>query len=256
MIRVIISTIFCLLMSSNSWAVEGPEAGAKAYWAGDFQQAVRIYSQLLPDNGASADLWYNYGTAAAQSGQLGHAIHALEQSLLLQPHSPSAQANLTKVRQHIIEQSLKSNTQGQVMLPGDDLATGLLMAVDDRILGALFGTAWSLLFLLLWIARKSRESGRRTAAHFTAVICALVALISGCMLMGRKMVAEEADYGIVLEKSEGRQGPGSRYPVIATIVGGVKVELNGEDRGWVQITLPTGAGGWLPNNAVKPLKRP
>ena len=142
------------------------------------------------------------------------------------------------------------------MLPGDDLTTGLLMAIDDRILGALFGTSWTLLFVLLWLARRSLEPSRRTAAHFTSVICALIALVAGSMLLGRTLIAEEADYGIVLEKAEGRQGPGARYPAIATIVGGVKVEMNGQDRGWVQVTLPNGAGAWVPNNAVKPLERP
>jgi uncharacterized protein YgiM (DUF1202 family) len=48
-----------------------------------------------------------------------------------------------------------------------------------------------------------------------------------------------------------RSGPGTSYPVIAWLQPGDVLTITQQSNGWVQVTTPTGAAGWVNSNYCK-----
>ncbi len=233
-------------------------AGNEAYWQGDFSVAAGRYRGVVQATPESADAWFNLGTAEAGAGRTGHAVHALEQALLLRPGDPDALHNLEQARAAAVAAGLAAGGDTRVILPGDDdLGTGLLTAVAPDTLAWALVLTWALLFSALVLWRRTPSSGRRTACSFIALVAGLAALGAGGLLAGRILVVDAADHGVVVVvRADVRAGPGGRYESAAVVMGGVKVRLRSEDAGWRHVTLPDGAEGWLPVKDIAPLRRP
>lgn len=225
------------------------------FWSGAFAAAAAGYRAALTEHPFSADLWFNLGCAEAEAGRLGAAIHALEEALALAPEHGDAAHNLAVVRARAIEGALGVGGELRVALPGeDDLGTGLLTAVRPATLAWLFGACWAGWFALLALWRRARSATWRTAASFGAVLTGLGALAAGGLLLGRARLDAAAAPGVVLpELARVRVGPGAQYKAALAVVGGVKVQLQGRDGDFVQVRLPDGSDGWLPEAEVAPL---
>jgi SH3-like domain-containing protein len=46
-------------------------------------------------------------------------------------------------------------------------------------------------------------------------------------------------------------GPGAGNPALFTVHEGLSLEVVGERREWLQVSLPNGLNGWLPREAVE-----
>jgi tetratricopeptide (TPR) repeat protein len=250
--------LLCLCALLPSLALADVTQGNDAFWKGDFDAAAQAYRAATTAHPASADLWFNLGTAEANAGRLGPALHALEQAHLLNPADEDATFNLNAVRQQAISQAMKSAGDEKITLPGDDdLGTGLLTAVSPTLLATVFGVFWVLLFVLLAIWKRTESSSRRTAASFGAVIAALVAIGAGGLLAGRANMEATQTFGVVIvERGRARIGPGEQYKAGSIVVGGVKVRLRGADSGWRQVVLPDGSDGWLREAELAALVHP
>jgi len=233
----------------------GIAAANDRFWSGAFAAAAAGYRAALTEHPFSADLWFNLGCAEAEAGRLGAAIHALEEALALVPEHTDAAHNLAVVRARAIEGALGVGGELRVARPGeDDLGTGLLTAVRPATLAWLFGACWSVCFALLVLWRRARSAAWRTAASFGAVLTGLGALAAGGLLVGRARLDAAAAPGVVLpELARVRVGPGAQYKAALAVVGGVKVQLQGRDGAFVQVRLPDGSDGWLPDTEVAPL---
>ncbi len=236
----------------------GIEGAADDFWKGRYSRAAKGYEAALDQHPSSADLWFNLGTAKAFAGQRGRAAHALEQALLFNPDHHTARYNLGRLRQQIIDDALTRGSEGQLVLPGDDdLGTGFLTAISPNSTAILFGLSWCALFLFLWLSRQKSKRSGGSIYIFLAVLMALVSMASGSLILGRTMTVDESSYGVVVEeRAEARRGPANRYPLVARVAAGVKVELTAQDGVWQQVSLPNGAGVWLPNKSIRALQRP
>jgi SH3-like domain-containing protein len=56
---------------------------------------------------------------------------------------------------------------------------------------------------------------------------------------------------IVADKVDVLSGPAAGNAVLASIHEGLKVEIRSEASGWLQVVLPNGWNGWLPQSAVE-----
>ncbi|MCA9543872.1 MAG: tetratricopeptide repeat protein, partial [Myxococcales bacterium] len=178
--RALLAPLTTLLLLASAALGSGVDAANEDFWQGRHGQAAQGYRAALEAHPDSADLWFNLGTAEAEAGRLGPAIHALEQALLLAPGDEDAAHNLAAARQRAVEAAVKSGSEGRVILPGDDdLGTGLLTAFSPTLLAWVFGLSWTLLFALIAVWRKTRKATLRTGSSFGAVLAALVAIGAG-----------------------------------------------------------------------------
>jgi len=247
-------TFLALIMLASmpiSIAQAGPDLqrARDAFWSSKFGTAADLYRSLAKQYPKQADIWYNVGTAEAMAGKMGPAAFALEQCLALQPDHADAAHNLDKIRQWVTGKALETTSSKRLILPGnDDAGTGLLAAMPLTEVRIIFAISWSLLCLLIFVLRRS--SSRRTAASFLIILVGLVSVSSGGLLLTRTYVVDQARYGVLLETTAARQGPGKQYAAQTQVSNSVKVSLRGQDRDWTQVVLPNGQGGWIATRLI------
>ena len=251
--------LFMLLWPALTFGETSVEAGNQAFFAKDYAAAASAYRAVLKDAPDSADAWYNLGTAEARAGRFGHAIHALEQSLLLRPDDEDAQHNLTEARSLALQRAAKEAEKGgRVLPPGDDdMGAGLLTSVSAQTLSIVLAISWALIFGLIAGWRRARTPGTRTATSFGAVVAGLFAFGAAGMLIGQQIFVRQTTQAVIVaEIARLHVGPGAQYDARTKIAGGVKVKLRGSDGNWRRVQLPDGSDGWLPSAQVAVLRTP
>lgn len=73
--------------------------GNRAYEAGEWSKAIRIYESLAVHSGFSASLCYNLANSYARNGQTGKAVLGYERALYLVPGDVDSRSNLQRLRQ-------------------------------------------------------------------------------------------------------------------------------------------------------------
>jgi uncharacterized protein YgiM (DUF1202 family) len=124
--------------------------------------------------------------------------------------------------------------------------------MPPHLLQVIFAASWLILMLLIYGLRRAAE--RRTSLSVLGILFGLMSVCAGGLLLTRTYVVDEAHYGIVVNDSAARNGPGKQYDLQMQVSNSVKVTLGGVDRGWRQVTLPNGQGAWMPSDMVRPLQ--
>lgn len=76
-----------------------------AYKAGNYEEAIDLYSQIMDTQGISAGILYNQGNAFYKLGKDGEAIVCYERAKKLDPKNKSINQNLNFVSAKILEQN-------------------------------------------------------------------------------------------------------------------------------------------------------
>lgn len=94
--------IIALIAGVASISASTAQADA-AFLADDFPMALKLYQQVVDDEGASSDLYYNIGNTYYRMGQNGRAIANYERALRIDPTNKDARANLEFVNARIVD---------------------------------------------------------------------------------------------------------------------------------------------------------
>jgi uncharacterized protein YraI len=78
----------------------------------------------------------------------------------------------------------------------------------------------------------------------------IVALIAGSWYSTHRRL-EGQQLAVVLDATvEVLAGPGESNPALFTVHEGLTLEVRGERREWVQVSLPNGLNGWIPSRSL------
>ncbi len=236
-----------VLIPTLAWSAPSVDDAAEAFRRGEFGTSARMYKDLVKSHPRNADLWFNLGTAYARSElEMGRAVHAFEQSLALQPEAQDTRHNLEEMKRMIRDKALENVDGDRLVLPGDDdTGSGLLASLSKPAIQFIFISTWLATFLVLILLRWREELRTITVLNFSWIVFALVALCAGGVLLARDQVVEEASYGVVIEQTPARRGPGPDYPLESIVSPGVKVTLSGKEEGWRRVSLPGGVDAWI-----------
>ena len=209
-------------------------------------------TQAQPNNYSA---WYNYGTVSAKLGDIGHAVYGLERALRLRPNSPDAITNLTLVKKLAVEAFANKESDEPVILPAlDQSGTSLFRLYQPWTMNLVFGACWGLFLISLLVARRGNVSRVRTTGFFFALVFFLLSLGVGTLRLGQGYWVDQVRQGVVVEVSVlARQGPGDQYRKVSRILGGVTVEVLGQQDGWTLAEFGTGRTAWLRSNALAEL---
>lgn len=136
--------------------------GNSAYEQGKFAEAAAHYRQLVSNNVATANVWFNLGNAEYKAGAPGRAIAAYRRAEQLTPRDSALRANLNFVRR-------KATGEQDSSVP---LATTMLRFLNPNE-WAFFSSVASAIFFVVLAAS---EVWRIRARGFL-VTAALVALV-------------------------------------------------------------------------------
>ncbi len=246
-------TLLSLTLLSPAAAQESADVGAaakKAYDDGDAKEAARRYRVLLDTRGESADLLFNLGTAWGESGELGHAIWALEKARLLAPGDEDVKTNLKTVRERIrvkrVEDSVGKMTEGE-----SDAVTWwrLMTAIPPLPFAALVLLCNLLGFAALIARRGMKQGGARDATTVFAILFLSVFAVGLCGLFAQSSVHANTHLAIVLKpKQELHRSPtpNAQHKIHPDVYEGALLEvLEQRDDGWVQVLVLDQTEGWI-----------
>jgi tetratricopeptide (TPR) repeat protein len=248
--------IICILISTASVPVFAAQSAAPpdslfqqgnaAYREGDYPAAEASYRRILGLGIENGPVYFNLGNACFKQKKLGQAIYFWEKARQITPADPEILENLDLANLLIVDKietpedpfpvrALK-NIRDLLTVPQESLAVLVLFL------------AANLLFFFYVVLKNPRHS-------FRALIGFLVAGFLTLLLAGSlAWKVYDRDFrtkGIVLaQKADVLSGPGAENVTVFTIHEGIKVRVHGSSNGWVQISLPNGWNGWLPQDSV------
>lgn len=239
--RVLVVLLSLLVSAAAQAEVSDPAGvlreGTAAYQAGDYAKAATLYRQLADGGFASADLFYNLGTAELRAGRRGEAILWYERALRLDPHDADVRFNLAEATKGNIDKVVGTREE-----------TPFIERVGERVpdgaAGAAFAAAWGLAFLSLILRRLQTRA--RGALLGIALVSGVVAVTSAVLLWTAWWHRTQARYAVVTAAVAAvREGPASDFRAAFEIHEGLKVRVVKEQQSFLRVRLPNGTEGWV-----------
>jgi tetratricopeptide (TPR) repeat protein len=221
--------------------------GNTAYAEGRYRDAARAYEAVLERGVESGPLHFNLGNAYFKSGQVGLAIAEYERARRLLPRDPDVRANLDYAEEVAKVPVDEPPMWQRLVFP---LAFRMSAAELAVLAAALWFALWTVLAARLLLPRLGL--GLRRGAWVTGVLWALIAASLAFRFseleLRREVVVTKADETAV--RFEPSQSGTEHFPVTE----GTLLEITERRDGWLQVRRGDGRRGWIPREAITPLR--
>ena len=226
------------------------ENANSAYNAGQFENAVMLYKEILESGQHSAELYFNLANSYYRLNQVGESIFYFEKAKQLNPTDEDINVNSNFAQNMAIDavEVLPKSQITQLREKTIDLFSQDAWAYFIILL------AWFLVFfwgLYLW---NKVPVIKRTFFIFTLV---LGSLLMGSLSIGviKSSMTADTTYGILFNKKiEVWAEPNSRAEVLFLLHEGTKVQMLDQLQEWRKIRIANGSEGWIKNGRVRSLK--
>lgn len=208
----------------------------------DYLRAAALYQEILDRGVVSGALLYNQGNAFMRAGQRGRAIACYRQALVYRPRDPQLRANLQSAL-----------GPGAALQPPRAVLDYVFFWQDwIGYRGKVVATAWaaSVAFILglLALGVPPRRWFRR--AGWSVLALTVVVAASAAYDWYR---FEHLEHGVVVQPEVvARKGNAESYAPAFTepLKEGAEFQVLERRGTWLQIQLPGGLAGWVPDAAV------
>lgn len=243
------------------------ERANASYDAGDYDEAVSLYGELVEAGVENADLFYNLGNAYYKTGQVGRAILNYERARRLAPRGEDIAENLSLARSLVRDRQFVDEAgwlHRAVMWPHDSLSTretfvltsvwyGLLILA---LLGLVFrDTKWvSRVYAPLSMLSPGRLLGLDKTQDFILAICTtfLLAAVTGTSAYAKYREETQRARGVVVQEEVAvYSGPSTDSTLQFKVHEGTVVRVADERDRWAQVRLPGGLAGWVPRGTFE-----
>ncbi len=248
---MLLSVLFlCCSMALGQEKETTFENANSAYNAGQFENAVMLYKEILESGQHSAELYFNLANSYYRLNQVGESIFYFEKAKQLKPTDEDINVNSNFAQNMAID--------AVEVLPKSQITKLREKTIDlfsqDGWAFFIILLAWFLVFfwgLYLW---NKVPVIKRTFFIFTLVL--------GSLLMGSLSIAvikfsktADTTYGILFNKKiEVWSEPNSRAEVLFLLHEGTKVQMLDQLQEWRKIRIANGSEGWIKNGRVRSLK--
>lgn len=244
----IVCLLHIILIPVAAVADEGKMKKAyEAYSQTDYATAIQLYEEILADDFASADLYYNLANAYYKENLVGKAILNYERVLKMDPDNKDAIFNLRLSNLRVLDNveappKLFLAKWGREVLHGRSSrqwGTFALMAVWIALLA---GVGY------LWGNTKSLKRG------FFLLACLVLLFSFGFLGFGLRKSSLEANSqeAIILSPNAYvKSAPDAQSTDLFILHEGIKVNLLDEVGEWTNISLADGKVGWVANNVLE-----
>jgi tetratricopeptide (TPR) repeat protein len=208
-----------------------------------YEEAIRIYEQILRQDYESASLHFNLGNAYLKESRLGQAIASYLRALRINPRDPDIQFNLKYARALQVDQGL---TEPQASFTGKVFAAFR----DQLTLRELFYASavlfWFLcLFIGLWFYRPQWGWSRALMWSFL-----ILYLLTAGLTYSKWNTLEQKMAVIIQPTVSATSGPDASATLFTLHEGATGIVTRRYD-GWIQIRLPNGLSGWVKREQVE-----
>ena len=223
------------------------QKGDSAYRAGNYEEAVEIYEEVLAEGFTSADLHYNLGNAYYRLGQMGQSILNYERALRLKPSMGDARENLALANSKTVDRIA-------------ELPRLFFIQWYESLITRIGPHSWQIIvivFFALTVAALvvlilARDLGWRKGSFAALIVTAIFLLLAIVLLTASTRRFNSHSQAIVIQPSMVVKSSPEVQSVDKLILHeGTKVTLSEELSGWYKITLSDGTTGWCETDAIE-----
>lgn len=229
-----VATLLFFASLAASPALEQAYTGANAaFEEGRYQEAARMYGEIIDAGIADAAVFYSLGNARFRLGELGPAIANYERALQLDPRFEGAQENLRYA---------VAATQHRLARPLRDSWREALLFWDNNLRPAEARWGGLLLWAAFWgvvLARYLRRDRRLTAAAVLLLLASTALLTSS--------FAKQFPLPLAVASAEAvavRTGMSPDDTVRYELQPGDRVRIQDTRPGWLLVSTVNGDRGW------------
>jgi tetratricopeptide (TPR) repeat protein len=245
--RIIVLTLLVIVapwFGLGATPAEDFQRANQLYEEREFEEAIKLYRQVLDQNLQSAHLYYNLGNAYFKSGDLGHAVLNYLRAKRMAPGDDDINQNL-----RFASSFTRIQMEGVRLNPIRSLFESILEPYHVNLL------AWisSFFFVLLFVLLAVRYGlGIRNGLLKAGIITTLVLVICPSLLTTFKY---HNDYLIeravlVAEDCPVRTGPSDQSDVELQAAPGLVVEVVDESGDWFNVLFANKRRGWIKKDLV------
>lgn len=192
LIILLVITSYCMFADTKNDFVQQAKI---AYEKDDFNQALKLYEQVVATEGTSSELYYNIGNTYYRLGNMGKAILYYEKALSLDPSNDDARANLEFVNDKIqlkIDRgtSFFSDTIGEFVKRTSSNSWGIIAVVSFMLF---IGAILLYVFMDVIILRK--------IGFFGGGAMLIISLLANICAFYTQANSVNHDYAIITEPS-------------------------------------------------------
>lgn len=243
---IILLILLGLLLPGTTIAANKDTAD-KAYITGDYQLAIKEYTQLLKGH-KNALLYYNLGNAYYRTNDITHAVLSYERALQLEPGNKDIRFNLQFARSKTIDKIAEDNEMFFITWYKSCVN---FTSVDNWAYISIIALIGFLAFLLLYLFSNKllfRKGG------FYASICFLcLFIVSMVFSYQQKYNLQNSTGAIVISPSVSvYKTPTQNNASQFIIHEGTRVDIIDQGmKNWWNIKLADGREGWIPSSSIE-----
>ena len=217
-----------------------------AYSKGKYEQAIKLYENILSNEKESFSLYYNLGNAYLKNNELGKAILNYERAKKLQPDDEDLIANLKLANQR---------TEDKI-----DSAPKLFIAQwENGVTDLLSEKEWSISLIILLFAAlvllsiyfSSETKALRQIGFFGGSLLLILALFTFFMARNKYETTLNSSSAIILSPSVTvTSSPAEEGTKLFILHEGTKVNITAEEGDWLEIKIANGNVGWIRKSVI------
>ena len=244
--KLIILLLFLPLLAVEIETSKIYENGMDAYRKGQYDLAIQEFETILSNNWDSPELYYNLGNAFYRVGNTAGAVWAFESCLKLSPTHEDAKYNLKLTNLKVID---------RIDLPFPPFYLKWYLGIQERYTPSQWLNVF--LFILLLVALLMSVSritslsvlGKLQGINMTVLFMVLFLTLHSIW------IANSYDLGIIYSPQvEVRSEPNQFSTRLFEVHEGLRVSINQEVDGWVEIELLDGKIGWIEDSQIRLLR--
>jgi tetratricopeptide (TPR) repeat protein len=243
-LHLIVAFIFCI---GSLFAQTQYEQANSLYANGNFEEAIKVYNQILETKGNSADAHYNLANAYYKTNKIADAILHYEKALKLDPSNEDAKHNLQFANAKTVD---KIEATPQLAINSGWKNLVLSKSVDGWATLTLTLTFLSVLFLIVYLFMSQLLI--KKLSFFLGIVLIIVSAFTFILAASANNYITNSKEAIIYAASVNTHSePNKSSTKLFTLHQGTKVQLLSESENWVKIKLPNGSIGWLQKTEVR-----
>ena len=236
--RVILITLYLFISSVSIWSDEGKTLLAQQYYNNEnYQEAQKIYEQLLLINPASSELNYNLANTYYHQNKLGKAKYYYKSSLKSHPRDADTHHNLKILNLKLIDTINEPMSLGALFkrMISSFTSSELLIVISILLIilnGAVF----------IWLKLN------KDYAKGVTLIVSFAIVITSISLSVKQNISIQTGI-IITEKVAIKSGPLKSFDTLFYLHDGTEFAVLNTNEYWTKIKLSNGLVGWAHNSS-------
>jgi len=242
----LIGALMLPMMALGNGAMEEEfDQAGRLYRNNDFAGAIAVYEQIIKSGYSSWELHYNLGNAYFKNGRLGLAILHYEKAIKSMPRDSDLKSNLEMARLRVADQVEAPRLLVWELLDRarDFYAMNTLACISLTVY---------LLFIALIAVYFFLPRGKWKKAAFAAAAPVFILFILlFTTFLWRIWLDKNVQQGIIIaEKVDVLSAPDESGQILFSLHEGVKANMEQHLNPYVEIRLPDGKKGWIPQETI------